>query len=79
MSEDIVSLEFGKNVFYLYKLDPIVPLSILDHYYRKNQDLCIGILLGAVYPSSVHITNSYPLSYAELNASQDEKNISFQV
>jgi len=52
-----------------FKLHPVVILSILDQYKRRNEDQerVIGTLLGIRNGSSVQITNCFPVPHVTAN------------
>ena len=51
----------------LVKVQPVVYLSILDHFVRRNegQDRVIGTLLGSVVGSVIEVTNCFPVPHIE--------------
>jgi len=48
-----------------FKVKPVVVLSILDHYKRRNEGLesVVGTLLGERHGNIVHITDSFPVPF----------------
>jgi translation initiation factor 3 subunit F len=50
-----------------YKLHPVVVLSILDHFKRRNQDQTrvVGTLLGERRGNKVFVKNSFPVPHIE--------------
>uniref|UniRef100_A0A6U4GIS3 MPN domain-containing protein n=1 Tax=Phaeomonas parva TaxID=124430 RepID=A0A6U4GIS3_9STRA len=58
---------FGREASLEVKVHPLVPLSILDHYQRREstQGRVIGTLLGKISDNCVEITNCYAVRHAE--------------
>jgi translation initiation factor 3 subunit F len=51
----------------VYKIQPVVVFSILDHYKRRTetQDRVIGTLLGRISGNTTTITNCFPVPHVE--------------
>lgn len=60
-----LNLNTGEKV--AFKLHPVVVLSILDHYKRRNQDQTrvVGTLLGERHGNTVFIKNCFPVPHLE--------------
>jgi translation initiation factor 3 subunit F len=65
MSSD--SLHLGGAEAVTYQLHPVVVLSILDHYKRRDPNLTsvVGTLIGKRRGNVVEVTNSFPVQHVE--------------
>ena len=61
----IDALNLGVVTSTKFKIHPMVPLQILEAFYRKHKDqeFVIGTLLGESHQDGIEITNCYPIQY----------------
>ena len=68
---DEFNINLGNSASYKINVHPLVPLSILEFFYRKKGNKVAGTLLGTISPNSIDITNCFAVP---ITSDYDEEN-----
>jgi len=72
MSEELTTLELGNHTVMSYRIHPLVPLQIMELYYRRSEEFIVGTLLGNIDYTHVNITNCYAVPFVDTKPSDDQ-------